>query len=140
MSISDTLFDAEEAIKEYLKNDMISGWVANVEGTPELRAKVESLLLAMKELREELDEPPEGVFPEIEKGKSLIEEGKGLIKEGRIIKERGEERRVYARVIDDGKKTPDPARLRSNHRGRKKVTRPRPAARLPRAFARLSGF
>jgi bifunctional pyridoxal-dependent enzyme with beta-cystathionase and maltose regulon repressor activities len=60
MSIADTLFKVEEDIKEYLANDMITGWVGYSEGTPDLRAKVESLLRSMRELRIELDTPPDG--------------------------------------------------------------------------------
>jgi hypothetical protein len=58
MSISDVLFDAEEAIKRYLAKDMITGFVGFSEGTPELKAKVVDFLSTMRKMREELDKPP----------------------------------------------------------------------------------
>jgi hypothetical protein len=66
MSISDVLFDAEEAIKEYLADDMITGFIGNVEGTPKLKAKVIKMLEAMSELRKELDTPPRRMLSRIE--------------------------------------------------------------------------
>ena len=63
MSISDVLFDAEEAIKRYLAKDMITGFVGFSEGTPELKAKVVDFLSTMRKMPFPASSKPVGRNP-----------------------------------------------------------------------------
>jgi hypothetical protein len=54
MAISDVLWNAVNEIERYLEDDVMSRMYTE----PELRAKIDTVVSAMRKLREELDAPP----------------------------------------------------------------------------------